>query len=210
MGENKEKQNLDEEQNNAYGDDTTEEVNDVTNDVDETELSPEAAQTVQNLKQKLADCRKERQEYLDGWQRAKADLVNARSSATTEANEHAERSIDNLVLELLQVIDSFEAAFADTEAWESVDPQWRSGVENIYTQLKRVLSHANVAPIETEEGQSFDPTYHEPVETVAADTHERDNTIAGELQRGYQRGERVIRPTKVRVAQYTDDSNSET
>jgi ferredoxin-NADP reductase len=70
----------------------------------------DAAEVVKKLKEKLAVCEKERQEYLDGWQRAKADLVNARKRDEEERREFVKFANEQLVGELLPVLESFEMA----------------------------------------------------------------------------------------------------
>ncbi|HVY55169.1 MAG TPA: nucleotide exchange factor GrpE, partial [Thermodesulfobacteriota bacterium] len=81
----------------------------------------------------------ERDEYLAGWQRAKADFANHKKQTEAMMKEFRTMANEGLVEELLPVLSSFEMAFANKAAWEKADRNWRSGVEYIYGQLKGVL-----------------------------------------------------------------------
>ena len=104
----------------------------------------------------------ERDEYLAGWQRAKADAANASKRMAEDMKAFRAMATEGLIEELLPVLQSFEMAFANKEAWEKADKNWRSGVEYIYTQIKGVLANnglVEINPIDT----LFDPNLHEAV-----------------------------------------------
>ena len=83
-----------------------------------------------SLKQDLAAVKKERQEYLDGWQRAKADSVNSRKESIQQTDRILQRAEDAYVEELLPVLDSFDMAMK-SPTWESVDAEWRTGADGL-------------------------------------------------------------------------------
>lgn len=173
-------------------------------------VEPDADDTdaVAKLKKELAACRSERHEYLTGWQRARADLANYKSEQETEQKRRADAAVAAFAQHILPVLDSFEGAFGNTDVWERVDATWRHGVENIYTQLQSALKEYDITPIEAH-GAVFDPTYHEPVATEETDDPEQDERIIDVLQTGYCMGDKVLRPTKVRIAQYTRSEASD-
>src|SRR5262245_18161933 len=82
----------------------------------------------------------ERDEYLAGWQRAKADFANHKKQTEAMMQEFRTMANEGLIEELLPVLSSFEMAFANKAAWEKADKGWRSGVEYIYNQIKGVLA----------------------------------------------------------------------
>lgn len=164
-------------------------------------------QKITKLRKKLKQCEAERQEYLAGWQRAKADIMNERAQHKQELDKTAERAKGSVVEALLPALDSFEMAFADTETWERADEQWRTGVEQIYQQLLAALKQVGVTPVRPL-GEPFDPTYHESAAVVPAEAPEQDNTVVEVLQTGYRMGERVIRPARVHVA-HADTANDD-
>jgi molecular chaperone GrpE len=55
-----------------------------------------------------------------------------------------------------------------------------------------------VQPIPAE-GQTFDPNFHQAVQ-MEETADAPDNTVIGELQRGYKIKDRLLRPAMVRVA----------
>lgn len=182
---------------------TTNENNEIFEDVtfvDSTE-DGDALPTkdvVKKLREEIKKLRAEKEEYLTGWQRAKADYVNLQKEEEGKRKEMRAFIMSTLVEDLLPVLDSFDMAFANKEAWEKVDPNWRNGVEYIHQQFLRVLSENMVTPI-NQTDIPFEPTIHESVETVPTDDQSKDHTIATVIQSGYKIGERVIRPARVKV-----------
>lgn len=148
-----------------------------------------------NAKEALAVCQKERQEYLDGWQRLRADVANMKKEHSGSGDRALQTAREQILADLLPVLDSFEMAF-NGEAWEQVDPAWRQGVEYIYSQFQSVLArHGAHAFGET--GEAFDPHAHEAASEEPCEEEEKDDTIARVLQRGYMIGTKVIRPARV-------------
>ena len=69
-----------------------------------------AAMKVRKLKEELEKVRKEKQEYLNGWQRCKADSVNARKEALQAAEKAGGRAKEALMEEIIPVLDAFDIA----------------------------------------------------------------------------------------------------
>ncbi|MBI4120659.1 MAG: nucleotide exchange factor GrpE [Parcubacteria group bacterium] len=153
------------------------------------------------LREKLAQCEKERQEYLDGWQRAKADFINARKAEDESRKTLREFVKEDILSQILPVLDSFELAFRNKEAWERADKGWREGVEHIYTQLIGILKSNSILEINPV-GAHFDPNKHESVETVETDREEDDGKILEVTQRGYELNGRLLRPARVKISEF--------
>lgn len=165
---------------------------------DENGDGPDA---IKKLREKLALCVKEKQEYLDGWQRAKAEFINSRKR-DQEANEHYLKfAKEDLILQLIPVLDSFEMAFANKEAWEKVDKNWRIGVEHIHSQLVSVLKNNNVEQINPI-GEKFDPSRDDAVEHEPVTEARFENLITKVIQKGYKLNGKIIKATKVRVGEF--------
>ena len=162
-------------------------------------------QKLLKLKGELKTCIRERREYLEGWQRAKADLINTRKSLESEHQEKARYAGEEILTELLPMIDSFEMAFADKKTWESVNANWRIGIEHIYNQFVKVLARYDILPVDPL-GKPFDPNLHESVKSVPTEKKDKDGIIVTVLQRGYRLHSRVVRPAKVEVALYRQKS----
>jgi molecular chaperone GrpE len=164
--------------------------------------------TINRLREKLKECTAKKQEYLSGWQRAKADLVNAKKEFDRERKRIKQRGKEAVIDDLLPALDSFAMAMADTETWESVDEKWRTGVEQIHNQLMTALDKNDVKQIKPEAGDEFDPQLHTSVDTKPADDKSAVHTIASREQTGYRIDDRIIRSAQVVVYQEkgsTDD-----
>ena len=68
----------------------------------------------------------------------------------------------------------------------------------ISRKMAAVLEAEGLKPIEAL-NKPFDPNFHEAVIHEETDQHE-EGTVMAELQKGYKLGERVLRPTMVKVA----------
>ena len=89
-------------------------------------------------------------------------------------------------------------AFTNKEAWEKVDPAWRSGVEYIYQQFLNTLeSHG--FKLFGEIGDSFDPTLYEAIEEDVTTEETQDHKVAKVIQKGFLLGEQILRPARVKV-----------
>ncbi len=164
---------------------------------DEGASAEELVQKIKKLKAELAKSTKEKQEYLDGWQRAKADYVNVKRRADEDRQNLVLQASAALVEALLPALDSFEHALAAP----STDTGWIDGIKNTYAQLMKALSSEGVASFDPL-NEHFDPNRHEPVGTVAVGTETEDNTVTTVHQRGYTLHGKVIRPARVTVGHY--------
>lgn len=156
---------------------------------------------VSKLRADLKQARTDKEEYLTGWQRAKADYVNLQKEMDQVRANTSLITKEKIVEGLLPAIDSFDMAMGNKEAWEKVDQSWRTGVEYIYQQIIAGLSSAGVEIID-KSGIKFDPNLHESVESVATDDESKDHTIERVIQAGYKIGDRVIRPARVNIFEY--------
>ena len=158
-----------------------------------------AQDKLKKLKEKLRTCQKEKQEYLDGWQKERADFQNCKKDEDKRRADYMNYAKERFAFELLPVLDSYDMAFQNKEAWEKVDKNWRMGVEYIHQQLLKILSDYGVTEIEVQEGSVFDPNLHQPVESVFIDDKSKDHTIAKVLNKGYRTQNTVLRPARVNV-----------
>ncbi len=155
---------------------------------------------LKQLREKLKKAEAERMEYLAGWQRAKADLINARKRDNEDKKEFIKYANQDLIGEILVVLDSFEMAFVNKEVWEKVDKNWRIGVEYIYSQLVSVLDKFDLKALNPV-GQKFDPNHHISIEGVAVTDKAQDGMIVEVVQKGYELNGKVVRAPKVKVGE---------
>lgn len=172
-------------------------------DFEGEELSPR--DTIKKLREKLKKCGEEKQEYLLGWQRTKADFVNARKAGEEEKKELLKFAHGNLIEELLPVIESFEQAFGNKEAWEKVDKNWRIGVEYIYQKLISTLEQNGLRQLNPL-GELFDPALHTSIGMIETAELGDDHKIVEVVQKGYALNGKVLKPPNVKVAVYKENS----
>ncbi|MDR3571349.1 MAG: nucleotide exchange factor GrpE [Candidatus Pacebacteria bacterium] len=151
---------------------------------------------LKKLRDELEKAKKERQEYLDGWQRAKADMVNSRQELLHQAKRTGERAVESFVEDLLPALDGFDMA-AGSPTWESVAPEWRTGVDLIRNQILDALARNGIERF-GKAGEKFDHRQHEAVEETEEVPGE-PGTVFRIMRYGYKIGERVLRPAQVIV-----------
>jgi molecular chaperone GrpE len=149
------------------------------------------------LRQELEETREKEAEYLDGWQRARAELSNARKRFQREQSQAYTNARADLLTRLLPVVDDFARAF-DNVPDDIAEQGWLEGIRLIRQKLRSILNQEGVVPIEVQ-GQEFDPFLHQAV------THEPSDEvptghIIDQMQTGYRMGDRVLRPSMVRVS----------
>src|SRR5688500_12101432 len=134
--------------------------------------------------------------------RRQADFENYRKRVDRERSETYNRVVADIAAKLLPVLDNLKRALeteASVEAAESDEfRHFLSGVDLIYKQLNGVLDALGVKPIQAE-GEHFDPHLHEAVVTEPTEDFEPD-TVMQEIVRGYRLGDKLIRPSLVKVA----------
>lgn len=137
------------------------------------------------------------EEYLDGWQRARAELINFKNRVTRERENARARIAGEILVQYLDVIDDLERALQDRPK-DGGAKAWAEGIEMINLKLKAILDSEGVEPIDGK-GQKFDPHFHEAISYEDNDEFE-DGEVIDVVQKGYKLGERVLRPAMVRVA----------
>jgi molecular chaperone GrpE len=136
-------------------------------------------------------------EYLDGWQRARAEFANYKKRVERDREQLRQNLKGDLVRQYLPVIDDLERALKDRPQ-DGDGVAWADGIELTYRKLLSILETEGVATMKAE-GELFDPNRHEAIAQTPSDDHESGQIIEV-LQQGYLIGERVLRPAVVRVA----------
>lgn len=148
---------------------------------------------IKKLKDELEKTKKEKQEYLDGWQRAKADYVNALKRFEEEKRSAVSLGKLASVGAFLPVLDSLSRA----EAFGEI-PEALKGIARELHEGMKTLGLSSFGAI----GEEFDPTLHEALSQELVSEKENDNKILEVYELGWKTGEAVIRPAKVRVSHY--------
>jgi len=143
-----------------------------------------------------AALQQERDDLYDRLLRKTAEFDNYRKRVERERREHAEQGVADVLTELLQAVDDFELALG-VEAGEGA-AAYRKGIEIIYAKLQDLLRRKGVRPIEAL-GADFDPNVHQAVIHETSPAH-REGEVIEEMRRGYMLGDRLLRPSMVKVA----------
>lgn len=149
---------------------------------------------LKKLRGELKEAQIKAAEHLAGWQRCKADSVNARKDALRDAERAVEREKESFVYDLLPVLDSFDMATAN-DAFAAMGEEWKIGIQHIQNQLLGVLENHGVRRF-GKLGDVFDPRIHEAAEETD-DLPGESHSIVRILRHGYAAGERIIRPAQV-------------
>ncbi len=170
--------------------------------LDDSVIAEEAmGETVKKFREKLKVCESEKIEYLTGWQRAKADLINARKRDETERAEFLKYANENLIHDLIPVLDHWDMARSHQESWEKVDKNWRVGVESIFTQLVKALTENGLVEIDPM-GEKFDHSKHEAMAYEPVNEKDRDGVVVQVIQKGYVLNGKVLKAAKVKVGEW--------
>jgi molecular chaperone GrpE len=156
------------------------------------DLSP----LVDDLQAKLADTQAKSDEYLDGWQRARAEFANYRKRMERDQALVSQTATGNVIKHFLEVVDDLDRALKNRPTDEE-GKNWANGVDLIYRKLLSILETEGVKVIQAD-GQFFDPNLHEAISNEDHPDLESGQVIAT-VQQGYMLGERVLRPARVRV-----------
>ncbi len=155
--------------------------------VDETAPSNE---TPEELKAKITDLE-------DRMLRNAAEFDNYRKRMARQQDELVRAANDRIFAELLEIVDNFERALQHAKEDTSAQAIL-TGTEMIYGQLTNLLAKHGITPIDAL-GKPFDPQYHEAMMQTTSDKYP-DGTVALEMGKGYQQGNRVLRHSKVGVS----------
>ncbi len=149
-----------------------------------------------NLEALLQECRKQKDEYLAGWQRARADFLNYKKEEIERMGEILKCAGEEFILKILPILDNLD--LAEKKLPEDLKNNDNiKGLLQIKTQILDFLKAQGVEEIKTA-GEKFDPNFHEAIEQVELKDKEPD-IIIEEIQKGYKINGRLLKPAKVKV-----------
>jgi molecular chaperone GrpE len=139
-------------------------------------------------------------DYLDGWKRCMADLENYKKRQIEAQKSLVNYSVENFTLQILPVIDNFHTSTEHIPEDQKSNP-WVVGIMHIQKQLEGVLSVNGVVEIPVKIGDEFNPQIHDAVHLEENKEKEEGekHKVSKIVLRGYQIGEKVIRPARVVV-----------
>lgn len=149
------------------------------------------------LQKELEECQRQKQEYLAGWQRARADFINYKKEEMERIQELIGYAKEEFLLNILPILDNFDQAEKKIPEQKLQDEEIK-GLLQIKDQLLNYLKRLGAKEMKIM-GEKFNPNLHE----VAAEEEKAGTdpgTIIEEVQKGYMIGDRVLRAAKVKVA----------
>lgn len=144
-----------------------------------------------------AELQKQRDDYYDRLLRKTAEFDNYRKRTERDRQALNEAAAASIIGELLPLVDDLERALKADAGSEGAEA-YRRGVELILKQLGEILGKRGVREIEAL-GADFDPHYHQAVSYEPAEGR-REGEVIEEFRRGYMLGDRLLRPSMVKVA----------
>ena len=160
---------------------------------DEEGMAPDFKNKIQKVKDELKKCETEKREYLDGWQRSKADFINYKKDEAKRFEGMVEFLTAGIMGGIIPVLDSFDLALK-----HELPKEVENGLILIRSQLEDVLKKNGIVEIKINPGDQFDPSRHESVGESESD--ELEGMIAEIMQRGYLMEEKVLRPVGGKIA----------
>ena len=140
------------------------------------------------------ECKRERDEYLDGWKRAKADLINYKREESERISYAMKTGHERVMKDVIAVLDSMDLGLLSL----ADDNPAKKGMFLIKAQLEDSLKRHGLERIAVEAGETFDPLKHEAVGMI--ESAFPDGAVAEEVERGYSLYGKVVRPCRVRVS----------
>ena len=154
-----------------------------------------AEETAKAVAKPAADWEAKYNELNDRYLRMAAEYDNFRKRSQREREQAYTDAVGRAVTALLPTYDNLERALKA----ETADAEYKKGVELTMTQLTESLKGINVTIIDAAEGTAFDPNFHNAVMHVE-DEEKGENEITDVFQKGYKKGDRIIRHAMVKVA----------
>lgn len=152
----------------------------------EEEFVPEEAEqgpaALKSLREKLKKAVEEKQEYLEGWQRSRADFANfKREEALIQSDKEARLKAEFIEV-MLPALDALELSLKheDSATLKMIEKQFLDALKSFGVERFGKV------------GEAFDPHTHEALAQKG-----EDHTVISVERSGYRAGEKIIRPAQV-------------
>ena len=133
--------------------------------------------------------------YYKNWQRSAADFINYKRRVELERGENARLASAALAINVLPIFDDLDRAVASVDA-SLAGLNWVQGIIAIHRKFANLMEAMNITEVPAE-GERFDPARHEAVSSQPGE----DGRVLHVVQKGYQLGDKVIRPAMVIVGE---------
>jgi molecular chaperone GrpE len=130
-----------------------------------------------------------------------ADFDNYRKWSEKEKASIIALANENLIKDLLVILDDFEQALPSLE-----QEQNREGMKMVQKKMIKILKEYGLQSIECV-GKKFDPNLHEVICKENCDGE--PGIILEDISKGYQLKSKIIRPSKVKIADHIGENEGE-
>lgn len=151
----------------------------------------------ETLEQRLQAVIAERDDYMDKWTRARADLENYRKRIQKEMDEDRKYAAMPFLRGMLPGFDGLDRALRSAKQTKNAQ-ELITGIELVVKQFESALAGTGVQTVQAV-GQPFDPNQHEAIQQRPSADHP-PMTVLDDVERGYLLHDRVVRPSKVIVS----------
>jgi molecular chaperone GrpE len=183
------------------------EINDTEQQADSSEALPDSESenepdedkdtVIQMLENRCKAAEEKAEAEHETFLRTLAEYNNFKRRSQEEMALARKYGSEDLVIRLLPLLDNFERGLKAAEENTDFDAL-HSGVMIILRQMIDILEKEGLKSIEAV-GQPFDPNVHEAV-MREENSELPDSTIIEEFQKGYMVGDKVVRPSMVKVS----------
>jgi molecular chaperone GrpE len=171
-------------------------------DADDVELKKQQlTEEIERLKTELVKKTLLAEERFNRLKYLQSDFDNYRKWSEKEKESIIALANENLIKDLLVILDDFERALPSLEQEKN-----KEGIRMVQKKLLKILAGYGLQPIDCM-GKKFDPNFHEVLCKEQCD--KKPDTILDEIGRGYQLKSKVIRPSKVVIAENVGEHEGE-
>lgn len=176
--------------------DLSEDQNEVKDTVEEEIFEAESVENDSNIEDSSLenDVSNDYEDLKNTLVRLQADFNNYRNRVNKEKQSLVKYATEGMITDILSVLDNFDRALGPESEDES---EYNKGFRLIRKELFDILQKNGLEVIESD-GKVFDPNLHNAVVMEESDLGE--GIVIETLQTGYKVGDKVIRPSYVKVS----------
>jgi molecular chaperone GrpE len=173
-------------------------LEDASAEQEEQVLEEKVTDEQEALAAELEEAKGQAAEYLDGWQRARAEFANYRRRQEQQRKQVNVAAKSDVLSHLLPVMDDLERAF-EAVPEDVQKSSWVTGLSLVHQKWLTALQKVGVSVLSDKPGDAFDPGIHEALTHEPNETFD-DGSIIQVIQRGYKLNDVILRPALVRVS----------
>lgn len=177
---------------------TTEAVEEQATQGEVIESDTQTVDELTALRSKLEEAESKAAEYLDGWQRSRAEFINFKRRQEQMQQTLRQQVTAELLEKFLAALDDYERAFAAIPA-QFGEHEWVKGLMLADKKFRSLLEREGMSVMQVKPGDSFNPYYHQALLHEPSETYD-EGQIVQVLQSGYLLGDTVVRPAIVCVS----------